>query len=138
MSSPGRPVTAFILSLIGGVLMLANGAMMVMFWGTGYGWMMRGFGGMMGGYQGMMGSLGVPFGFMQGLMLVGLTSGIIVIVGAVMLDARPMEHFAWGAIILVFSVISFVGMGGFIVGAILGIIGGAFAISWRPMLPSKV
>ena len=137
MSSPGRPVTAFILSLIGGVLMLANGAMMFMFWGTGYGWMMRGFGGMMGGYQGMMGSLGVPFGFMQGLMLVGLTSGIIVIVSAVMLDARPMEHFAWGVIILIFSMISFVGMGGFIVGAILGIIGGAFAISWRPMLPSK-
>jgi hypothetical protein len=110
--------------------MLANGAMMFMFWGTGYGWMMRGFGGMIG-------SLGVPFGFMQGLMLVGLASGIIVIVGAVMLDARPTDHFAWGVIILVFSVTSFLGMGGFIVGAILGIVGGAFAISWRPMLPSK-
>ena len=137
MSSPGRPVTAFILSLIGGVLMLANGAMMFMFWGTGYSWMMGRFGGMMGGYQGMMGSLGVPFGFMQGLMLVGLVSGVIVIVGAVMVDARPTEHFAWGVIILVFSVISFLGMGGFIIGAILGITGGVFAISWRPMLPSK-
>ena len=117
--------------------MLVNGAMMFMFWGTGYSWMMGRFGGMMGGYQGMMGSLGVPFSLMQGLMLVGLASGIIVIVGAVMINARPTEHFAWGVIILIFSVISFLGMGGFVVGAILGIIGGAFAMSWRPTIPSK-
>jgi hypothetical protein len=36
-------------------------------------------------------------------------------------------------VILVFSTISFVSMGGFFVGAILGIIGGAFAISWRAL-----
>jgi hypothetical protein len=136
MSSPRRPVTAFILSLIGGVLILANGAVMFTFWGSSFGWMMSGLGGMMGGYQGMMGSLGFPFGFMQSFMFVGLVSGIIIMIGAVMLNARPSEHFAWGVIILVFSVISFLGMGGFIVGAILGIIGGTFAISWKSMLPS--
>jgi hypothetical protein len=125
-----RPTTAFILSMIGGVLMIINGGMMFMLFMNGlYGY--GGIGGMMGGYQGMMGSFGIPFGFMSSLMLVGLIAGIIVVVGAVMLDARPAEHWAWGVIILVFSVISFLGMGGFFIGAILGIIGGAFAVSWR-------
>ena len=122
--------TAFILSLIGGVLMILNGGMMFLMFMNGlYGYV--GFGGMMGGYQGIMGSFGIPFGLMSSLMLVGLISGIVVVVGAAMLNSRPAEHWAWGIIILVFSVVSFLGMGGFFVGAILGIIGGAFAVSWR-------
>jgi len=79
----------------------------------------------------MMGSYGFSTGFMTGLSLIGLVSGTIVIIGAVMLNIRPAEHAMWGTVILVFSTISFVSMGGFFVGAILGIIGGAFAISWR-------
>ena len=131
MALENRPTTAFILSLIGGALMIINGGLMfVLFMTGGYGYGMMG--GMMGGYQGMMGSFGLPFGFMSGLMLVGLVSGIIVILSAVMLNARPREHWAWGVIILVFSIISFLGMDGFFVGAILGIIGGAFALSWIP------
>ena len=126
-----RPTTAFILSLIGGILMIINGGMMFMFFmNSWYGYV--GMCGMMGGYQGMMGSFGIPFGFMSGLMFIGLIAGILVVVGAVMLNARSAEHWAWGIIILVFSVVSFLGMGGFFIGAILGIIGGAFAISWRP------
>ncbi len=95
------------------------------------GGMMGGFGGMMEEHMGgMMGSLGVPFSFMFGLSLIGLVSGILVIIGAIMLNAHPTEHKAWGTIILVFSIISFLGMGGFFIGAILGIIGGALAVSW--------
>ncbi len=129
-----RPITAFILSLIGGVLMILNGGMMfVLFmigwYGFGYGYGIPG--GMMGGYQGMMGSFGVPFGFMSGLMLVGLIAGILVVIGALMLNAQPAEHMSWGIIILVFSIISFLGMGGFFIGAILGIVGGFSAISYR-------
>ncbi|MEM4545186.1 MAG: DUF6114 domain-containing protein [Nitrososphaerota archaeon] len=33
---------------------------------------------------------------------------------------------------LIFSIISLVSMGGFIIGAILGIVGGALAIAWKP------
>jgi len=138
VSSEERPDIAVILSLIGGILILLGGAIMSMMfiYGGGFfgmmGGMMGGFGGMMGGYAGMMGSIGIPFGFMSGLSLVGLVSGILVIVGAVMLNSRPAEHEAWGIIILVFSAVSFLGMGGFLVGAILGIVGGAFALSWRP------
>lgn len=86
----------------------------------------------MGGYGGMMGGFGIPLGFMSGLSLLGLVSGIFVIIGALMLNTRPMEHTTWGTIILIFSIISLLGMGGFFIGAILGIIGGALALSWRP------
>ena len=130
MSLEERPTTAIVLSLIGGSLLILSGAMM--FTMLVYGWM--GFG-MMGGYMGMgmMGSIGIPFGFMSGLSLVGVVSGILVIIGAVMLSLRPVEHEAWGIVILTFSVISFLGMGGFLIGAILGIIGGAFALSLKPV-----
>jgi len=136
MSSQGTPITAFILSLIGGVLIFIGGVVSSMwFMSGGYnsGGMMGGFGGMMGGYQGMMGNWGVPFGFMGGLSLIGLVAGTLVIIGALMLNARPAEHTAWGVVILVFSIVSFLGMGGFFIGALLGIAGGALALSWRPI-----
>ena len=133
MSSENRPTVAVILSLIGGVLMLLGGAIFSFFSFTGFG-MMGGYRGMMDGYWGMMGRFGFPFGFMMVFSLIGLVSGVLVIIGAVMLDIRPSERMAWGTVILAFSVISFLGMGGFFVGAILGIIGGAFALSWRPTI----
>ena len=121
-------VTAFVLSLIGGVLMLLNGGMsflMLTYYGADFGF----FWGMMGGYMGMMGSLGFPFGSFVGLTLVGLVCGIIVTIGALMLNSRPAEHRSWGIVVLIFSIISFVGMGGFFVGALIGIAGGALALS---------
>ena len=72
------------------------------------------------------------FGGMGGLWFIGLISGVIVVICAIMLGSRPVEHTTWGTLILVFSIISFFGMGGFFIGAILGIAGGALALSWRP------
>ena len=126
--SKNTNATAFILSLIGGVLMLLNGGMsfmMLTYFGADFGFMW----GMMGGYMGMMGSLGFPFGSFLGLMIVGLVCGIIVTTSALMLNSRPAEHRSWGIVILIFSVISFLGMGGFYIGAILGVAGGALALS---------
>jgi bacteriorhodopsin len=87
---------------------------------------------MMDGYHNFMGGYAGSYGFFSVLSVVGLVSGILMIVGAAMLRARPREHVLWGTIILVFSVVSFVGMGGFFIGAVLGIVGGAFAIIYRP------
>ena len=39
---------------------------------------------------------------------------------------------AWGIMIMVFSLSSVITGGGFIIGFILGIIGGTFALSWKP------
>lgn len=134
MNSQDKPLTAFVLSLTGGILMLVSGwisSMWFMFGGLGMGGMMSEFEGMMEGYQSMMGKFGVPFGLMIGLSLLGLVSGVIVTISALMLNVRSAEHTTWGAVILVFSVISFLGMGGFFIGAILGIIGGVLALTWK-------
>jgi len=135
MSLHENSQVAFILSLIGGILMLLGGgasSMWSMFGGLGLRGMMGGFNGMMWGYQGMMGSLGVPLGLMSGFFFIGLVSGILVTISAVMLNTRPSEHMVWGRIILVFSITSLLGMGGFFAGTILGIIGGALAMSRKP------
>ena len=80
----------------------------------------------------MMGTYGVPFRFINGLVLIGLVSGAAVIIAALLLNSRPAEHVSWGALILVFSLIGFLGMNGFFIGALLGVVGGMLALSWRP------
>ncbi len=64
--------------------------------------------------------------------LVNVVSGIVVLIGALMLYSRPKQAHMWGTLVLIFSIISLVSMGGFIIGAILGIVGGALAIAWKP------
>jgi hypothetical protein len=128
----GKKSIVFSLSIIGGILIIVNSILSVVMltsYGVNYGFFGGMMGGMMGGFTGMMGSWGFPFGLMTGFMIAGLIAGIVVLLGSVMLYFRPSEHFAWGVVILVFSVISFLGMGGFVIGAILGIVGGALAVS---------
>ena len=126
MSSQGMTTTAFVLSLIGGIIIVLN-SILTIFWSTNGGpW----YGGMMGSWMGGFG-YGYNYGLTFAFSVAALISGIIVMVGAVMLNARPAEHMAWGAIVLIFSAVSFLGMGGFFIGAILGIAGGAIALSFR-------
>jgi membrane-associated PAP2 superfamily phosphatase len=87
--------------------------------------------GMMGSYNNFMGMYNGSTEFMVVTSIVGLVSGVIMVVGAAMLRAHPQEHTMWGIVIIIFSALSFVGMGGFFIGALLGVIGGAFAISYR-------
>ena len=124
MSSQGSINVAFILSLIGGIVIVLGG-FASLFWTSQEGWLY----GMMGHW--MMGDFGYDSGMMFGFSLAALVSGILVIVGAIMLNARPQEHTTWGITVLVFSIVSFIGMGGFLIGAILGIAGGALALSFK-------
>jgi hypothetical protein len=50
---------------------------------------------------------------------------------AIMFYRNPAHKTLWGIVVLVLSVISIFSGGGFIVGLILGIIGGALALSWK-------
>ena len=129
----------FVLSLIGGLIVLIFSLVNSVwfgsaapYWGGFGGWM----GGMMGNYHGFMGDYASSYGFMAGISIVGVISGIIVVISAVMLRVHPGEHLIWGTVIIVFSAISFLGMGGFFIGAILGIIGGALALSYK-LEPAK-
>lgn len=117
-----KPTAAFILSLIGGVLILLPSLFIVGFyrwygWGHMMGWNMMGWG--MLGFPGIVAT-------------VGLISGIIVLLGSIMLYTRPNEATLWGTLIVVFSAISLIGMGGFFIGFLLALIGGILALVWKP------
>jgi len=120
---------AFILSLIGGLVIVVGSAIETLFIAFGsYNGTYYGMGpGMMSGD----GFYGYGSGWMASFSLIALVLGIIVLIGAIMLRARPAEHITWGIIILVFSIASFIGMGGYFIGATLGIAGGAIALSYR-------
>jgi hypothetical protein len=128
-------IPSFILSLIGGLIVLLYSLFSLVtfgiygpYWNGIGGWM----GGMMGGFHDFMGIYGGSYEFFAVLTIIGLVCGILIVAGAAMLRARPQEHGMWGTVIIVFSAISFVGMGGFFIGAVLGIVGGALAIAYRP------
>jgi len=61
--------------------------------------------------------------------LIPMISGIMVIIGAIMMSKRSHEATIWGIVVIVFSVLGLTGMGLAILGSILGIIGGAIALS---------
>lgn len=61
-----------------------------------------------------------------------LVSGVIILVSAVMLLANMGQRRIWGVLILVFSILSFIGFGGFIAGAVLGMVGGILTLRWKP------
>ena len=62
-----------------------------------------------------------------------ILSGILVLIGAVVMSFRSHQYAAWGTIILVFSVVGLFAGGNFLtgVGSVLGIIGGLLAITYR-------
>ena len=77
-----------------------------------------------------------PPGLISGVRTVmggfGLVCGMIVLLSSTMLLIRKGDRRTWGILILVFSVLSFIGLGGFVIGAILGITGGVLALRWKP------
>jgi hypothetical protein len=106
-----RPYAAFVLSLVGGVLILVGGLLGL----TWLGWPMWGW---------------MP-GFLLAFSAVGLVSGAAVVTAAYMLYNKPSQAQTWGTIVLVFAIVSLLSAGGFIIGALLGIVGGLLALTWR-------
>ena len=60
--------------------------------------------------------------------LVGIVFGAVVIIGAVLMYKKPLQTRQCGVIVLVASALSFVGMGGFMIGGILGVIAGVILL----------
>ena len=125
------PRTASILALVGGTIITLGGVLFVavsalILPNINYGnitvpsnFPAAGLPGLVSGIVGLMG-------------VFGLVSGVIVLVSSVMLLTNSGQRRTWAVLILVFSMLSFVGMGGFIVGAVLGIVGGALVLRWKP------
>ena len=76
----------------------------------------------------------VPFATIT---IIGLVSGVLVLIGALMLYGKLVDSKAIGIVILVFSIPSVVTGGGFIIGFILGIMGGVEALRWKSVTKSK-
>ncbi len=109
-----KAVAGFIISLIAGVLILINAIMVFA---------------MMSFIFGMAGSIMPGLGLAVELMgAMGLIFSIIVIVGAIMIYS-PGREVAGGILVLIFSILSIIIGGGFFIGLILGIIGGALGIA---------
>lgn len=103
-----RPNTAFILSLIGGIFVVLGGIL----WAA----------------------LGTFLAFFTGLgflLYAFLIFGIIIIIGAFMMNSNPRSTTTWGIVILILGIISLIGVVTAL-GGLLAIIGGALALSWKP------
>ena len=125
------PRTASIISLVGGIIITLGGVLFVAVsafvlpninytnLNTPASLPASAVPGLVSGFVGLMGAF-------------GLVTGAIVLVSSVMLLTNRGQVRTWSVLILIFSILSFVGMGGFVVGAVLGIIGGALVLKWKP------
>jgi hypothetical protein len=114
-----RPTAAMVLSIIGGIFIL--------------------LGGILGVAIGSALSF-VTFGFAGGTVLllgaVGLVIGILVVVFGVLLSMHPGNHTMYGALIVVFAIVSWItAFGGFFIGFLLALIGGILALTFKPTAP---
>jgi hypothetical protein len=123
MSARASPNFAFILSLVGGLVIVLLSLISVFLvisespYTTLYGIEI-----------GLMHVLGLSQGWLIVFSIVAVVCGTIVVAGAIMLNAHPAKHFACGITVLVFSIASFIGGGGLFIGALLGMLGGFLSI----------
>ena len=69
------------------------------------------------------------------MFLDALICGIVVLTAGILLHALPKYHVVWGVLGVIFSLFSILSLGGLFLGMILGIIGGAMGIAWKPAPP---
>jgi len=123
MSRSEKPTKTFTLSLTAGILIIGNSALLGAA-ATWFPWII----------PTLPGSSANDTTVLIRLAAVGLIFGVLVLLGAIMLHIKPANKKAWGIIIVVFSIPSVLTGGGFIIGFILGIIGGASALSRKPKM----
>lgn len=134
------PTAAFVLSLLGGIFVVIGGFALI---GIG---MLVGAIGSLGGISalspltGGLGNLSSLAGSSSASQLplmalggVGVLLGIITMLAAVLMHARPGRHRLWGSLVIGFSVVSWVtSLGGLLIGFLLALVGGVLAVAWRP------
>lgn len=111
-----KPVTAFVLSMVGGVFILLGGAFEFYF---SFFYSQVAFPPRFGDELAVLGAIGIGV-------------GVLAIVFAVLLYLYPQHHALFGGLILVASVVSAVSYWGFLIGLVLGVVGGVLAIAWVP------
>lgn len=116
-----KQTRAFVLSLTAGILILTNATLVA----TAATWFPEVF-------PTIPGSSPVDTATLYNIAVVGLICGAMIALGAMMLHSIPGRKRLWGILIIAFSIPSVITGGGFIIGFILGIIGGALTLSRKP------
>ncbi|MGD0250323.1 MAG: zinc ribbon domain-containing protein [Thermoplasmata archaeon] len=113
------PRTAYLLSLIGGIMILLFSIIYAI---------------ILAALASLVASVGFALGasLLIGLAVVAIIFGLIVLYFAMKLKSNPRSAKTYGILIIVFSLISFIGGGGFYIGAILALVGGILALVWNP------
>ncbi|MGE5575229.1 MAG: DUF4064 domain-containing protein [Ignavibacteria bacterium] len=114
-----KPTAAYVISLIGGILGLFGSLSLIAF-----AFLSLNYSGYFG--SDMYGLFGWSWTFFFGLGAWMLITSILIIFFSIKLNANPLEHIKWGALILIFSIIG--------VGGLIGIIGGILALVYKPIL----
>jgi hypothetical protein len=128
MSQTEESTRAFTLSLTAGLLIVCN-AVAVGVAGAYFPWIFPIL-------PGSDNNATVPF---TTIAVIALICGALILFAAMMLRIKPENKKAWGILIIVFSIPSVITGGGFIIGFILGIVGGFLALrkTHRPTENSK-
>jgi len=115
--SGARPVGAGVLTILGGLFILAGGATVALF--------------------GIL--VFAIFGAYSGLWLVGLLLGALTMLLGVLMMVVPVGHPVLGVLAIVFACLA-VGfaLAGFLVGTVLAVLGGIQAIRWRRPPPETI
>ncbi len=122
MQSPrAYPVAAFVVTLIGGILILLDGIYLLA---------VSAFISSVTSAYGV--SVPGVSGLLTALAAVGVIFGLIILVGAIMMWRSPSSAKMWGIIAILLGLISIVSGGGFILGLILALVGGILALVWHP------
>jgi hypothetical protein len=121
MSQTEKLTRAFTLSLVAGLLIVCN-AVAVGVAGAYFPWIFPTL-------PGSDNNAAVPF---TTISVIALICGALVLFAAIMLRIRPENKKALGVMIMVFSIPSVITGGGFIIGFIVGIVGGVKAVRWKP------
>lgn len=128
MTERDIPALALTLSVFAGIIILISGFLILSI-GPAF------IGAMIGEYPALVenqGLHGFILSMVVGLGLAGIIFGLTILIGSYMLYSHPESHALWGIVILIVSVASFLEGGGFLAGAILGMIGAILAIAWKP------
>ena len=118
MGSTEKPTAAFVLSLLAGIFIFIG--LFIEIW----------IGSVIAQFADLSDVPGFVFEILRVGWWVGWIRGAIVLLAAFMLFFKPAQARAWGIVVLVLSILSIFTLG--FITVILGIIGGALAISWKP------
>lgn len=127
-----KPTAAFALALIGAIFIIINAVLALI-----GGLFIAGMAGEYSEWLEMIPGAGAAVGAYVAIILiyaiVGLVFGVLVLVGATMINSGEKSKVKTGSILaLVFSILSIFVGGGFYIGLILGLIGGILGLIWKP------